>query len=547
MPRVAVLGGGVSGAFFADSLRSRLPHEATLQLDVFEASGRLGGRLLDSAVYGDSADHAVEMGAAMFIGQNRYVAHAVASLGLESQCRATSTKGRSRLLVLGKDGAPVFEESKHKVITLYRMAKRFGLRDVSKLTSRGLEFIANFSRFYELQERGEAFASVKGLFQSVSMAQYPPSTCETVLGDMLSSASSSAADELVSALMRNNYGQAWRPSGALCCFTAVAPLAAGGSKAAYRIVGGNARMVEGLFARSGAVIHLNTTVHSVTTAPSGRYRLGIARTGSPSGGARMPAEESSEQAFSEYDYVVLAAPCASAIKSASDAASQSETASSNLLGRCTRLPFQVVHTTLVYGLIEPRFLGSRLSLPELNGGFSDILVADGSPLPFSSLGMQPSGGAQAEAAFKTCAKVLASPSNTKIKEVPRWKIFSEAPLSGETLGGLFACHDENTIVHHPWDAPGAYPQSRPWPSSSDMSVGLKDGGNFILHASNDDAEVGGMVLYPSAVESATSAMEVMAVAANNAALLMHKDLARRGSLGAVPPTAGRSSTSKEEL
>lgn len=47
--------------------------------------------------------------------------------------------------------------------------------------------------------------------------------------------------------MRNNYGQPWAPSGALCCFTAVAPLAAGGSSAARRIVGGNARLAEALF------------------------------------------------------------------------------------------------------------------------------------------------------------------------------------------------------------------------------------------------------------------------------------------------------------
>ena len=51
--------------------------------------------------------------------------------------------------------------------------------------------------------------------------------------------------------MRNNYGQPHGSAGALCCFTAVAPLAAGGSKAAFGIRGGNARLAERMLERAG--------------------------------------------------------------------------------------------------------------------------------------------------------------------------------------------------------------------------------------------------------------------------------------------------------
>ena len=51
--------------------------------------------------------------------------------------------------------------------------------------------------------------------------------------------------------MRNNYGQPHSSAGALCCFTAVAPLAAGGSKAAFGIQGGNARLAERMLKRAG--------------------------------------------------------------------------------------------------------------------------------------------------------------------------------------------------------------------------------------------------------------------------------------------------------
>jgi hypothetical protein len=57
-----------------------------------------------------------------------------------------------------------------------------------------------------------------------------------------------------------------------------------------------------------------------------------------------------------------------------------------------------------------------------------------------------------------------------------------------------------------------------------------------------------MVLHPSAIESATSAMEVMAVSARNAALLVMRDLVRRGAAGAVVPRlVAAPGDSKEEL
>ena len=66
--------------------------------------------------------------------------------------------------------------------------------------------------------------------------------------------------------MRNNYGQPHGDAGALCCFTAVAPLAAGGSKAAFRIEGGNARLAARLLERAGVTLHLSTRVLGVTRA-----------------------------------------------------------------------------------------------------------------------------------------------------------------------------------------------------------------------------------------------------------------------------------------
>ena len=72
------------------------------------------------------------------------------------------------------------------------------------------------------------------------------------------------------------------------------------------------------------------------------------------------------------------------------------------------------------------------------------------------------------------------------------------------------CRD-GAPVRHAWNAPGAYPVSRPLQDGSAAATGA-----FVL----DEAVDGGAVLHPSAIEASTSAMEVMAVSATNAALLV---------------------------
>ena len=82
--RVAVIGAGVGGAFTSDTLRALGPN---LRIDVYEGSARVGGRAMDSSALGEAPSEAVELGASMFIGDNRLIAEAAASLGLNTSCR----------------------------------------------------------------------------------------------------------------------------------------------------------------------------------------------------------------------------------------------------------------------------------------------------------------------------------------------------------------------------------------------------------------------------------------------------------------------------
>ena len=150
-PSVAIIGGGIGGAFAAWWLRNASP---AVRIDVYERSSAVGGRTLDTG----EGDASVELGASMAIVQNRYVAEAATALGLSRQLRSEARgRGGGRLGIVGANGRIVFEEAPSGVQTAWRLLSRYGLRPLHRLRRRGSEFISNFSRLYEAQAAGRAF------------------------------------------------------------------------------------------------------------------------------------------------------------------------------------------------------------------------------------------------------------------------------------------------------------------------------------------------------------------------------------------------------
>ncbi|WP_420099098.1 protoporphyrinogen oxidase [Corynebacterium sp.] len=93
-PRVAVIGGGISGLFAAWELRRRLGPGARIL--VLEAYGRLGGKLKTV----DFSTGPLDMGAEAFLTRHTGMAQLVADLGLEDELRVPSG-ARSAFLVDG--------------------------------------------------------------------------------------------------------------------------------------------------------------------------------------------------------------------------------------------------------------------------------------------------------------------------------------------------------------------------------------------------------------------------------------------------------------
>ena len=517
-PNIAIIGGGIGGAFAAAWLRNA----SVRHLDVYEASERIGGRTLATQDQ-DETWATVELGASMGITENRYILEAARSLGLATELRSeVSWRGGGRLAIVGAGRKLAFEEGAWKATTLVRMLSRYGGRALYRLKQQGSEFIRNFSRIYAAQDAGRAFFTVDELLAVGGLNEWPQRSCAEAMAALFSDAAAPAATELVAGLMRNNYGQDWAPSGALCCFTAIAPLAAGGSAAAFGLVGGWEGLTRGLLQSSSGsrsrrgsageddpaaatigatkpLLHLNRQVTSVAAQDDGRFVLRFA---DGSSAARV------------YDHVVLAAPCPTL-----PATAEPHGESHNLLRRCAPLPYQHVYVTLVWGFLDPAYFGKskHTSVASFNAQFSDLLVADAADhsVPFLSIGrFDEQHASPVLPSAAECARLYDGAhdgAHHGAGAIPRWKIFSAHELSPTDLAPLILCHEERLTVRHAWTSPGAYPISRPRNLSS-----------FVLHESAS----GGLFLHPSALEAATSAMEVVAVAARNAALLLVQRLAQ---------------------
>ena len=115
-PNIAIIGGGIGGAFAAAWLRNA----SVRHLDVYEASERIGGRTLATQDQ-DETWATVELGASMGITENRYILEAARSLGLATELRSeVSWRGGGRLAIVGAGRKLAFEEGAWKATTLVR-------------------------------------------------------------------------------------------------------------------------------------------------------------------------------------------------------------------------------------------------------------------------------------------------------------------------------------------------------------------------------------------------------------------------------------------
>lgn len=343
------------------------------------------------------------------------------------------------------------------------MLWRYGW-DLFRMNSFVSALLEKFCTIYTLQASGKAYTNVEDVLAAMGgedmSRMMKVSTREYMLDEK--HWNEVLVNELVTAALRVNYGQGLSVN----AFTACTALAGMDDSKLYSVVGGNYRIAEHALNESNATLIMDDVVSVMKNHDSSvKYTITM-RDGKVKDG---------------YDVVIVANPLnLSSIKY--------ENFSNVVYTAAATTPYQRTVATFCNGEINTEVFGdsSLENFPQV------ILTTEmkSPPFKFSSVAVEiPSEVEQNE------AKKYAVPLQEEPKRV--WKVFSPQSLTLDQCQCLFSKLDVDAIVEYDWMA---YPQYHP-PDHAP---------SFIL----DDG-----VFYINAIEMASSAMEMSAIGAKNAALL----------------------------
>ena len=244
-----------------------------------------------------------ELGAALFVKENRYM------MDLVRQMNLTLAEPLTAFPIGLWDGAHfVFNESESKWTTTYRLAMRYGL-DVYRLNSASKEMLRKLEAVYEMQAGGRAFETPEAMLAEIGLLEMTQVSHEEYLKGRLGRAGRGnelLEEELVSAVNSCNYNQENSALNALAGTVSMFPLA---SSQGYRIKEGNSRLMQKLLISSGAHPHPTSMVTEVFKYAEGGYMLWVKR--EPEGskpGAEADISKVEPRLEGPFDYVVIAAP-----------------------------------------------------------------------------------------------------------------------------------------------------------------------------------------------------------------------------------------------
>ncbi|CAM9405134.1 unnamed protein product [Pylaiella littoralis] len=340
------------------------------------------------------------------------------------------------------------------VANLARMVWRYG-RSLLTLRSMVYEALAKFDRIYDLQKAGRVFETPEELWSEVGLLDLSRKTIAEYFEERVGRARSLVETELAFGANRVNYNQ----DNGLNALAGVVSLCPAVTGTLFSVEGGNARLSEELVGISASELRLNTSITRVVGSAEEGYSL--------FGGG-------GEEKLGTFDAVVIAAPIGLA-GIALDI--RCEDGKPELLRQpLSVVKYQEVHTTFVRGTVDRAYfgLGEREEVPT-----SVLVTESAADLAFSSL------------ALKTW---VGDPSDG----LGVYKLFSRQELWTGMLDSLFVQGSWEILHHREWRA---YPVLKPKEAFTPAKL-------FAGHP----------VWYVSSLEEGVSAMEIVAIAAKNAAL-----------------------------
>lgn len=378
-PQICIVGSGISGAAAAHFLRNYSTQD--LDIHIFEKSSVVGGRMAMVDMGGGSK---FEAGASILHPKNFHTAHFTQLLGLKKMELADDDNfgvwdGNDFIFMTQKPDHP-WTGFLNTLSLLWRY--KFSLYYMNRYVSATL---ANFLRYYE--ESKPIFYTVEEMLKWANLYDSTQTTAERELQSY--GLSQQLIDELVTVIMRVNYGQSKTISG-----MAGAVSLCGSGADFWAVEGGNWQMAAGLIKHSNTSLLLNKRVNSITAVDDG-YEVGIA-----SGDSRF---------------------CNAVILATSLDENQMEFSPPISI---PKRHMQHTHATFVQGIINPHYFGksSVSSVPNLIG------TLELPNLPFSSISLLKSYG---------------DDDNV-------YKIFSRTSMSDDLLNEIF--NVRNNTIRLDWAA-----------------------------------------------------------------------------------------------
>ncbi|KAI3395063.1 hypothetical protein diail_1820 [Diaporthe ilicicola] len=482
--QVAIIGAGAAGSSAAYHL-SKYASEAGVEVNItiFEKTDRIGGRTLTVDAYGIPSE-AVEVGASIFVDVNKILWNASQEFELDLR----DPYGDADRLTVIWDGDKFVYESAASSSWWWDMAKLFWKYGTAPYKAQKLmqSTVATFLKLYE--EPYFPFRSLSTRAFELDLVKVTGVTGEQFLAD--NGISAAFSHDIIEAATRVNYASNLDSIHGLDTMVSMAP------EGAKAVVGGNWRIFDRMVTKSGAHVHLNSSVSSISMgtkpeAASPKYLI--------NGGSAGVA----------FDNVVVATPYQfSDIKASADV----------LQTAIDDIPYVKLHVTLFASpfQLSAEYLGLK----------------PGAQIPTSVLtafAKAADGSSGLEGAGKTglfsisTLRSITNPATGKVEYL--YKIFSPMEVKPEFLSSVLGVEVPKTIT-------GAAPAATP--AAGDDTVAVEPVSWLHKHVFHSypkalprvtfqDPIVGNGVYYTSGMEGFISTMETNALMGKNVARLIVDD------------------------
>eukprot|EP00475_Leptophrys_vorax_P024417 TRINITY_DN336_c0_g1_i2.p1 TRINITY_DN336_c0_g1~~TRINITY_DN336_c0_g1_i2.p1 ORF type:complete len:493 (+),score=128.42 TRINITY_DN336_c0_g1_i2:38-1516(+) len=263
---VCVIGGGISGAYFAHSFRNVCNQFETTPIHLFERSDRLGGRILSVEIAGKR----IEVGASLVITENRYFVEAMHRFNFTENFISAEMGDDSTLGIFDGDSL-VFQTSPHKVVSIARVLWRYGLSfsHIDKVLNK---VVRKFASYYQLQDNSNAFGSAEAFWTASDLFNFTQVQFDEFLQSELNARALPFGledtrlvrfvQEMATGVTKVNYNQNTSQMNGLAGMIAMA----GTLFQALNAKEGNDKVVEKLLNESvNTLIHLNSKVTEISS------------------------------------------------------------------------------------------------------------------------------------------------------------------------------------------------------------------------------------------------------------------------------------------